>query len=383
TAQIVSDDPSYQYYVTPESATTYPTRIVGRDPRSGLAVLQVVDATGAPIPLTDSGCTEISFTDSPDPPTPGTFVLLMSNPLCAARDGTLSASWGIVANTRRPDAPQPSADIPSGRRTLAQYGTLLSTDIPMITGREGGPLADLPGRCIGTVVAMETLPGVTSSESYAIPVDPIFRRALRQLREGYEVGYGFLGVEMKDSRDGVRIQRILRGVPAESAGLRTGDYIISIEETPVTGAQDVVRRTSWYEPDAVVPITVRRENEPEPVLIHVPLIRLPVPGQIVTRRPEAWRGMEIAASTIVDPGIARGMGRYHSGAVITRVDEFSPSQEAGLQRGMIITAIGDQPVMNPGDFYRITETLSPESDVTLRITAADSQSVLRTVTGKK
>ncbi len=423
---------------TSNVSRTFPATVIGRDPRSGLAVLRTVNAAGETISLSEYGGQSIpleSRTAIPVAAEPaemgavaaesesaaaelptvadGSFVVVLGNPLAMGRDGQLSVSLGTLSNHARRAAPEPIADQPSGKQTLAQYGTLLTTDIPFVTGREGGPLFDLSGRFLGLVLAPSPLPGVVPMETSAIPVDAVFLRAVRALREGREVGYGVLGVEMKNTESHhVRVHRVLNGVPAQSAGIQMGDLLVALDGRRVSDADAVVKRLAAYASDATVRLTVERtariSSERSAAVasvtngqtngtqtaspsvqrldVEVPLIQLPVTGQLVTRR-DQWRGVEVTASTVANPSVLRGLGRYYVGAAISRIVENSPASQAGFQRGMLITGLAISNATAPmfheirtrEDFESLVPTIPDDASVTIRLAAENDQTLLKTL----
>lgn len=383
---------------------TFATSVVGRDPRSGLAVLRAVSASGEPISLVEYGGLSIPLPVAENSIADGSLVVVLGNPLAVGRDGQLSVSLGTLSNHGRRASPEPTVDQPSGKQTLAQYGTLWTTDIPFIMGREGGPLFDLSGRFLGVVSAPAPLPGVAAMETSAIPVDSVFQRAVHALREGCEVGYGVLGVEMKNTDvHTVRIHRVLSGVPAQSAGIQVDDQIVALDGQAVSDADSVVKRLASYAPDATVRLTIERVNPPtsegqtpssQRLDIAVPLIQLPVSGQIITQR-SLWRGIEVTATTIVNPSILRGLGRYYAGAAIAQIAENSPASQAGFQRGMLITGVAIsknidtasetaalttfEEVRTREDFERLVRTIPADATVIVRLAAENDQTLFKTL----
>ena len=172
------------YYVTTAARKVYRATIKAADPRSDLAVL-AIDATDlAPIPWGDASTLK-----------KGRVVIALGNPYAIARDGQVSAAWGIVANLARKAPPTPGDYETAGKTTLHHFGTLIQTDAKLNLGTSGGPLLDLDGRMVGLVTAAPAAAGFEPSAGYAIPVDATFRRVVETLKQGREVEYGFLGIQ--------------------------------------------------------------------------------------------------------------------------------------------------------------------------------------------
>src|SRR5690606_12392420 len=110
-----------------------------------------------------------------------------------------SAAWAMVANAaQRPRQADPAAiaDAPQ-RPTIHHFGTLLELDRQPLAGSSGAPLLNLRGELVGILTSSAALAGYEAPGVYAIPVDEFFRRVVRQLQQGKEVEYGFLGAELE------------------------------------------------------------------------------------------------------------------------------------------------------------------------------------------
>ena len=209
------------------------------DPRSDLAVIRLLDARVLPVPaikLGDGGNVR-----------KGQLVLALANPFAAGfRDGSPSASWGIISNIRRR---APGGNREDERdRTLHHYGTLLQTDARLNLGCSGGALIDLKGELIGLTTSLAAIAGGETPGGFAVPMDAGMRRIIEVLRRGEEVEYGFLGVvfqrgpEDGRGRGGVLIKSVLPGSPAQHAGLRDGDTLLRVNGVEVNDADDLFER---------------------------------------------------------------------------------------------------------------------------------------------
>ncbi|MCA9117741.1 MAG: trypsin-like peptidase domain-containing protein, partial [Planctomycetaceae bacterium] len=175
-------------------------QILAADPRSDLAVLQLdfeqlglKPAEVPALPLPES--TELRK---------GQLVVALGNPYAVARDGSASASWGMISNlSRRPAAGlQSPVDEDQPTETIHQFGTLLQVDTRLNLGTSGGALLNLHGELIGLTTALAALEGYEKSAGYAIPMDAGTRRIIDSLTQGYEVEYGFLGVRPENALAG-------------------------------------------------------------------------------------------------------------------------------------------------------------------------------------
>ena len=100
----------------------------------------------------------------------GDYVLSLSNPFAAGfRDGSPSASWGIISNVRR-RVPGSAREEDRGK-SLHQYGTLLQTDARLNLGCSGGALIDLNGNLIGLTTSTAAISGGEVPGGFAVPIE--------------------------------------------------------------------------------------------------------------------------------------------------------------------------------------------------------------------
>ena len=194
------------YYVTTADRKVYKATPKAADPRSDLAVLSIEANDLTPITLGDAAKLK-----------KGQIVIALGNPYAIARDGQVSASWGIVSNLARKAPPAPSESDSTGKPTLHHFGTLIQTDAKLNLGTSGGALVNLQGEMVGLTVSWAAAAGFESAAGYAIPIDATFRRVLETLKQGREVEYGFLGVPPGN----LQPQEILQG-PARHPRFASG-----------------------------------------------------------------------------------------------------------------------------------------------------------------
>src|SRR5262245_11970282 len=201
------------------------------DSRSDLAVLKLIDVPEnlKPIVLGDA-----------DGVHKGQIVVSLANPFAAGfRDGSPSASWGIISNLRR-RSPGLTSETARNRMSLHQWGTLLQTDVRLEAGCSGGALVNLRGEMIGLTTSRAALTGVETPGGFALPVDTGLRRIIDVLKRGEEVEYGFLGVQFDQGQsEGVGIDKPIGGSPAQKAGLMGGDVLLSIDGKKIRSVDDV------------------------------------------------------------------------------------------------------------------------------------------------
>ncbi len=363
-----------EYYVRTPDRKVYRARIKGADPRSDLAVLSVEAVDLTPIVFEDAAGVK-----------KGQIVIALGNPYAIARDGQVSAAWGIVANLNRKAPPQPSATGSSEKPTLHHFGTLIQTDAKLNLGTSGGALVNLKGRMVGLIVSLAAVSGYEQAGGYAIPVDETFRRVVRTLKEGREVEYGFLGIqptnllqqEVLAGLQGARVDWIVPGTPAAAVDLRPDDLVTAIDGRPIYEADALVLEVGRKPVETVARLELLRDGRRRTV--DVTLAKYPVRGRmIVTTRPEPWRGLRVDYRTaVVDPDSeGEGASFPDRGVIIAEVEEGTSAWDVGLRRGMRITHVDGKAVDTPAEFQA---AVADKSDaVELRL-PDEQEETLRTV----
>ena len=269
------------------------------DPRSDLAVLQLID----PVPnlkalkLGEGGKLR-----------KGDFVLSLSNPFAVGmRDGSPSASWGIVSNLRRRATgmvseiaiTQRNAELP-----LYCFNTLIQTDTRMNLGCSGGALLNLQGELIGLTSALAGIAGGETPGGFAVPLDEGMQRIINVLLRGEEAEYGFLGVYLMGSSDApqghVRIEKLIPGGPAAQAGIHGlrgfgrnsgGDIIHTINGTPVHNNDDLFLAVAVHLAGSTIRVEVSAHPDGPRRICSVTLAKFPsLDGVIASKQPKARVG---------------------------------------------------------------------------------------------
>jgi S1-C subfamily serine protease len=372
------------YYVTAHDRRTFRAKIVGADPRSDLAVLAPEDnalaRTGTPdwVPIALGDGAGLRK---------GQIVVALGNPFGIARDGQASASWGILANTGRKAPPAPDETDLLGKPTIHHFGTLLQTDAKLNLGTSGGPLLNLQGEMVGLGTSLATAPGYERAAGYAIPLDKTFRRALDALKQGREVEYGFLGIQLglpepKDVANGLqgtRVERVLPNLPAARHGMRPGDLVTSVNGSPIRDSDGLVREVGKLPVDSTVRLVVLRGQRR--MELDVELTKYRVRGKKIVSSPAPdWRGMRVDYATAVydlyTPGLG-GSPALGETVAVTDVEKGTPAWDAGLRSGMLISHVGRTPVRTPRQFQQAVAGKTGPVDV--RLATQSGETPVRTV----
>ncbi|MCG3137653.1 MAG: hypothetical protein HJJLKODD_01502 [Phycisphaerae bacterium] len=231
-------------------------RLVGRDARSDLAVIDIDAEKLQPARLGDLAEVRV-----------GQWALAMGNPFGLARDGQMGLSYGIVSGLGK----SLKALEEEGKK---YYGNLIQTTADINPGNSGGPLFNIRGEVIGINTAIETTSGISEGLGFAIPIDNRTRTIVDYLRRGESVPYGFLGVNVRDAEPellkqissanpwGVVVTRVYPATPAETARLQERDLIVQVESQYVQSPEQLVRLVSATPAGQTISLLVYRENKP-------------------------------------------------------------------------------------------------------------------------
>ena len=320
----------------------YQGKVVGTDSRTDIALVKIDEKKPfAYVRLGDSDKVEI-----------GEWVVAIGNPF--GLDHTVTA--GIVSAKGRRNIQ------PSGRRGLYDF---IQTDASINPGNSGGPLININGEVIGINAAVNAQ---GQGIGFAIPIN-MAKTLVPMLKEHGKVERSYLGIQLNDvsrdlakslglpSTDGAIIARVVAGSPAEKAGMKPGDVIVSFEGKPIKSSDDLVWLASTTGAGKAVTVGLRGAGGERAV--KVTLETMPDEKTLASRQ-RPGKGTPQAASqlgvevTRVTPEIAQELGLDEPvGIVVTDVDQNGPAAGA-LRRGDVIVAVNDRQLNDEGQFLKAT-----------------------------
>jgi serine protease Do len=285
----------------------------------------------------------------------GQWVIALANPFAAGfRDGSPTASWGIVGNLRR-RAPGSVKEL-ERVKMLHEYGTLIQTDARLNLGTSGGCLLDLRGELIALTSSVAATAGSETAGGFAIPFDAGIRRIVETLRKGEEVEYGFLGISLFENprtERGIPINAVTSGSPAARAGLQGGDVILAINGQPMRENDDLLLSISTALAGNTVQIELQRAGNGPSRTLAVVLAKFHVPGKIVAaRRPAAVRGLRVDHTSILASMSPQPLVPRVAAGVMLREVQADSKAAAQLKVHDIITHVNGKPVNTPDEFYQ-------------------------------
>jgi serine protease Do len=298
----------------------------------------------------------------------GSFVIAMGHPYAAGfRDGSPSASWGVVSNLRR-RLPGSGNEFVR-KEALSHYGTLIQTDARLQLGQSGGALLDLDGQLVGLTTAQTALTGYEASGGFAMPIDAPVRRVIEVLSRGEEVEYGFLGVQTNNSLSfrggkGVAISQAVGNSPAQRAGLRSGDVILAVNGQPVNDTDEMRLHLECSLAGRKAVLTVLRagpDGRQSERMIEAVLTKAQPKPAYASNRPKPVYGLRVDYTSI------RAGDSIPQGVFVREFQEPNAGKQPRLTEYDIITQVNGKPVNSPAEFYREAEPIA-KANGTLRLT---------------
>jgi serine protease Do len=329
-----------------DSDQTYNARVVGRDPLTDSALIELTEKPDHTLP-------EVKFGDSGQLQ-PGDWVMAIGNPFNLSH----TVSVGVISALERP--------FPVAEQRFAQ---VLQTDAAINPGNSGGPLLNMRGEVVGINTAIYTDQRQGNiGIGFAMPINAV-RDLLPQLRTG-KITRGRIGVAVTPvpsdvidelgltERKGALVRTVDRTGPAAAAGLEPGDVIVEFNGKPVPNNNALVSMVVNTKPGTTVPVKVVRDKKERSFNIKVAELNLDEEGgtqarQVDTDDEEASSGFGVSLGNVT-PEMARRLRLDTDvrGAVITDVDPGSPAASAGLSPGDVITRVNRRPVTSAAEAKR-------------------------------
>lgn len=300
----------------------FPATIVGVDSETDVALLKIAADGLVPATFGASDSAQV-----------GETVLAVGNPL--GEELTFTVTEGIVSAKGR------SLRLPnSNDRSIQDF---IQTDAAINPGNSGGPLVDLQGRVIGINSAIASGTGYYTGYGFAVPID-LARKVMLQLMDHGRVERAALGVQVRnadandaqwaglDHPQGVVVASPpAAGSAAASAGLREGDLIVGVDNSPVDYVAQLQERVGFHAPGDVVVLDVRRKGG-ERRWVRVTLTRM---GEVVAKASDA-------ASNEPNESGARSEGETRLGVTVAPTSDERVSGDLQLPSdvsGLVVTGV--------------------------------------------
>jgi len=335
---------------------TLRARVIGTDPDTDVALIKVDGQSGLPVaPLGESSRLRM-----------GEWVCAIGNPLGYEHSVTV----GVVSFLGRK----------LFDKSLDNY---IQTDAAINFGNSGGPLINARGEVVGINAAIDGARGI-----------------LPQLRAKGRVARGYIGVGLRDVDSdlerslrlpvshGALVQDVTGNSPADRAGVRAYDIVVSIDDVPIASDDDLIREISARTPGAAARLRVVRDGQNQTITVKL-AERPPRDQDDAPAEPPASDRARSDQDAVLGLNV-RDLDRQTAdrldlpkpmrGVLITRVEPLSSSFDGGLERGTVLLEINRRRVDSAADYRRIARTAQPGDILALYVYSPDlAQHQLKTI----
>ncbi|MHC4645849.1 MAG: Do family serine endopeptidase [Planctomycetota bacterium] len=335
--------------VTLRDGREFKAAIIGTDPQNEVAVIKI-DSDNLPVlELADSDKIEV-----------GEWVIAIGNPFGLSH----TVTQGIVSAKGR-----------SGIG-LAGYEDYIQTDAAINPGNSGGPLINLSGQVVGINTAIIG-PGGNIGIGFAIPIN-MAKFSYRQLVESGKVIRGALGIQIKDlypdlaeslgvkDTKGVVIEQVNKDSAADKAGLETYDVIVELNGDKIESVNELRNKVAMLKPGTETKIVVVRKGKRKTIYAQPGESTIELKAFATPQERLEQLGLTVRNLT---EDIARRYGYESlSGVIIAQVQPDSQAAQKGIEPGMLIMEVDQQPVKNTKDFDEAVNKAAEKGQALLLIT---------------
>jgi serine protease Do len=317
----------------------FTAKVVGRDPKTDIAVLRIDADHLAAMPLGDSSKVQV-----------GDLAFAIGDPFGVGQTVTM----GIVSATGRANL------------GIEDYEDFIQTDAAINPGNSGGALIDSRGELIGINTAILSHSGGNQGVGFAIPVN-LAKRVMDQIVDHGRVIRGFLGATIQDvtptmakalgmnNAEGVLIGDVTPKGPAAQAGMKPGDVVMKMNGQSVADSAALRLQVSETDPGTMVPLAVRRGNSS--LDLNVKLGELPADHEKTAESGSdkgSLQGLQVEPLT---PAVRQQLhlGQESHGVVISQLDPNGGAAAAGIREGDVVEEVNHKPVTSVSEFERAME----------------------------
>ena len=340
----------------------YEATIIGKDPLSDIAVLQIKSKDKfQPVEFGDSDKSRI-----------GDWVIAIGNPF--GLGGTVTS--GIISARNR-------------NIGMARYEDFIQTDASINQGNSGGPLFNMDGDVIGINTAILGQSG-SIGIGFSIPSNNA-KIVIDQLIKYGETKRGWLGVRIQyvtkeiadaeklDKPRGALVQSVATGSPSEKGGIKSGDIILEFDEKLINEMKELPLIVAQTDVGKTVEVKVWR-NQRE-VIKKIKLGRLETSEDFNLKKAEGPKttvieGLKITVRALTNKDIeARSLPKNTTGAIITKIENDSPINYLNVNN--IIIEAQKKKIKTAGDLKNIVNSAVRSADKTIMIAIYNNQNQKR------
>jgi serine protease Do len=319
-----------------QNGDKYEAKIVGKDPKTDLAVLKFEP---------DQEIQEVHFGDS-DNLRIGDWVIAIGNPFGLG----YTVTAGIVSAKGR-------------SLGFGAYDDFIQTDASLNPGSSGGPLFNLKGEVVGVNTAIVAR---GQGIGFAIPID-MAEFVIEQLKSGGKVVRGWLGVYVQkvtpeiassfglNEDEGALVSDLAPDSPAEKAGIIRGDVIVEYDGQKVNDVSDLTNMAAVTPPGTEVSVKVIQDGKTKNMKVKLEKF----PDQEAQVKDEVRKSLGLTVRQLTPKIVRRFNIDHDDGVIIADVDQGSVAGDAGLKPGDIILEINKKPINTLANYSAVLEDVKP------------------------
>ncbi|MBN1308844.1 MAG: DegQ family serine endoprotease [Chitinispirillaceae bacterium] len=340
---------------------SFQAEIIGADSLADVAVIKIKEkVSGLPV----------AYLGDSDKLRPGDWAIAVGNPFSLSSSVTL----GIVSALGR----TAMADVNS-------YQNFIQTDAAINPGNSGGALVNIDGELIGINTMIYSRSGGYMGIGFAIPIN-MARKIMEDLIYEGKVSRGWLGVMIQEldqttreafglspDTKGVLIGDVFKDQPADKAGFKRGDIVLSVDGKKVSSTNELRNRIAALRPGKKVPIVIIRNNKEQ--TLHVTLTgrddaKTDQSSESKNEARDKREGVDMAQrlgikAGAVTPEVRKRLNLSSNvkGVVVIEVVPGSQAQQEGFAESDIILEINRTAIESTGDFKKAFKNIKPGESI--------------------
>jgi len=334
-------------------------RVIGTDKATDLAVIKI--DTSSPLPTVKMGNSDATEV--------GDSVEAIGSPFALAQ--TVTA--GIISAKNRTIEPGAGG----------QFQHFIQTDAAINPGNSGGPLLNMNGEVIGVNTAIYTQSGGYQGLGFALPSNTVVDVYNDLIGPSHKKVRGSIGIRFNQGlsgavnrvygfKNGVLVQQVQPGGPAEKAGLKAGDIILTIDGRSIKDGDDMVNEIASRRPGSSVRLGYLRDGKQADTTVSIgdrDKVFADVGEQQAETNPdEKGEPGEVKLGVVVreiSPATAAKLNT--PGVVIESVRSGSYADLQGLEPGLVIVRVNKQPTRTKEEFNAVASKLKSGDDVVFEV----------------
>ena len=336
-----------------------PARVIGVDKATDLAVIKI--DTSSPLPTVKLGNSDTAEV--------GDWVEAIGSPFALSQ--TVTA--GIISAKNRTIEPGAGG----------QFQHFIQTDAAINPGNSGGPLLNMNGEVVGVNTAIFTQSNGYQGIGFAMPSNTVVEIYNDLISPSHKVTRGSIGIQFRPGlsgavnrvygfKNGVLVQRVTSGGPADKGGIKVGDIITTIDGRPIKDGDDLVGEIASRRPGSTIRLGFLRDGKQSDATVTIG-DRDKVFADMANLQPETNSDEksdpgEAKLGIIVHDAASSTTSKVHIlGVVIQSVRTGSFADLQGLEPGLVIVRINKQPTSTKEQFDAVVSKIKTGDDVVFEV----------------